>query len=121
MKTIKDIFDKVMEETYLLQGTVKIGDIATALNIIDRREPLIKMLEKLEVPERDALLAEFLPEYQRIDEECKIAIAELKTKMELEFYQNRNKQHQVRQNRKAHDLYSNNAISEYGSRIDNRK
>lgn len=121
MKNIKDIIEKLKEETYILQGAIKTGDIDVTLVILERRELLIKMLEKLEVPERDALLAEFLPEYQRIDEECKIAIAELKTKMELEFYQNRNKQHQVRQNRKAHDLYSNNAISEYGSRIDNRK
>lgn len=121
MKTINDIFDKIMEETYLLQGAIKIGDIESALALIERREPLIAMLEKLDVPERETLLLAFLPEYQRIDQECKIGINELKEKLETEFYQNRNKKHQTRQNRKAHDLYSNNAISEYGSRIDNRK
>ncbi|GAB6107672.1 hypothetical protein [Fusibacter bizertensis] len=121
METINDIFNKLMEETYLLQGVIKIGDIEAALALIERREPLISMLEKLDVPERDVLLKEFLPEYQRIDRECQDGIKALKEKMEIEFYQNRNKQHQTRQNRKAHDLYSNNAISEYGSRIDNRK
>ena len=121
MNSIYDIVDKIMEETYIVQSAVNAGDIDVALTAIDRRENLIQMLGKLNVPERKALIAEIWPEYQQINDECMKGIEKLKEKTETEFYKNKGSQHQLVQNRKAHDRYSMNSASEFGSKFDNKK
>lgn len=121
MNTIYDIVDKIMEETYIVQSAVDAGDIDVALTAIDRREHYIKMLEKLNVPERKALIAEIWPEYRTINEACMKGIEKLKLQTENEFYKNKGSQHKLVQNRKAHDRYSQNSSYEFGSKFDNKK
>ena len=121
MNTINDIVEKIMEETYIVQSSVKAGDIDVALEAIERRDHLIQMLEKLDVPERKALIAEIWPEYRQINDECMEGIKKLKAKTEKEFYKNKGDQHKLVQNRKAHDRYNMNSVSEYGSTFDNKK
>lgn len=110
-----------MEETYIVQSAVNAGDIDVALTAIDRRDNLIQMLEKLNVPERKALIAEIWTEYKAINDVCMKGIEQLRKKTENEFYKNKGSQHQLVQNRKVHDLYSMNGSSEFGSQFDNKK
>lgn len=121
MNSIYDIVDKIMEETYIVQSAVNAGDIDVALTAIDRRQNLLDMLKKLNVPERKTLIAEIWPEYSQINDECIKGIESLKVKSENEVYKNKNSQHKLVQNRKAHDRYSMNSASEFGSQFDNKK
>lgn len=121
METIKSIIDQLMRETKIMQSALRAGDLEVALEALNERDQLINLLEQLDVPERAKNIKEIYPEYEVIDKECKALIQELKSETEAAFYKNRSLKHQTHKNRIAHDRYSNNALSEFGSKIDNRK
>lgn len=121
MDTIKSLIDQLMKETKIMQNALRAGDLEVALEALNERDQLISLLEQLNVPERANTIKEIYPEYEAIDKECKTLIADLKNETEAAFYKNRSLKHQTHKNRIAHDRYSNNALSEFGSKIDNRK
>jgi len=121
MSAIDDIIEKIIEETYIIKGAVDSGDLDVANVALDRRDSLILILQKVEMVDKQEKVKQIYPLISKIDDECKLKIKELKSKTEKDFYSNRSQQHKLVTNRKAHDRYNNNALSEFGSRFDDKK
>lgn len=121
MVALEDIVKKIMEDTYMLKSVVQAGDIDVAVEILEHRESLINILKQIDVPKKKELLLAIWPEFLEIDQWCRQAIEALRVQSEAEFYQTKTEKHQLRQTRKVHDIYNNNAHSEFGGMFDNKK
>lgn len=121
MLALKDLVGKLMEDTRMLKSVVEAGDVDVAVEILEHRESLINILKQVETPEKKELVLGIWAEFSEIDQWCRQAIETLRIKSEAEFYQTKTEKHQIRQTRKVHDLYSNNAHSEFGGMFDNKK
>lgn len=121
MMALEELVDKLMEDTHMLKSVIEAGDIDVAVEILEHRESIINILKQIDTPNKKTLLLEIWPEFSEIDQWCRRAIEALRVKSEAEFYQTKTEKHQIRQTRKVHDLYSNNAHSEFGGMFDNKK
>lgn len=121
MRATEDVISKLMEDTYMLKSVIEVGDMDVAVEILEHRESLINILKQIESPRKKELLSAIWIEFSEVDQWCRQAIEALRIKSEAEFYQTKSEKHQIRQTRKVHDLYSNNAHSEFGGMFDNKK
>lgn len=117
----KDIMDDIIKISRMIDSVLETKDIDLSLQLLDKREILIKQLNESTDTDKEMIIRENLDLIQDLTNHSKDNIQKAKTALENEQSGIKKKKHDILKSRKAYTGYSNYASVNAGSKIDNRK